>query len=61
MITPTAGRGREAVGIEKIDLRIVLITLTTAVYALTFASLYDDFGPGTLILSTWRSRADCST
>ena len=52
MITPTAGREREAVGVEKIDLRIVLITLTTAVYALSFSALYGDLGAGTLTLST---------
>ncbi len=51
MITYAAGSTRKAVGVEKIDLRILVVTLTTAFYALTFAPLFEDVGPGVLALS----------
>ena len=51
MITSAAGSPRKAVGVEKIDLRIIVVTLTTAFYALSFAPLFEDLGPGVLTLS----------
>lgn len=43
--------GRAAVGVERVDMRIVLVAVSTAFYAVTFSPLFATLGPGVVSLA----------